>query len=68
MAKIPEEKVIKTHIYGIKSSGNQAERGLRLMAGMFKNEYPEVNEVVQRDVYVDDCLSGEGSVELMHQS
>ena len=28
-SKIPKEKIIKTLIYGVKSSGNQAERGLR---------------------------------------
>ena len=28
-SKIPEEKVIKTLIYGVKPSGNMAERGLR---------------------------------------
>ena len=44
IAKIPEEKVIKTLIYSIKSSGNQA---VRLTAEMFKNEYPEVNELLQ---------------------
>ena len=27
--KIPEEKIIKTLIYGVKSSGNQSERELR---------------------------------------
>ena len=62
--KIPEEKVIKTLIYGVKSSGNQAERGLRETARLSKEEYPEVNEIVRRDVYVDDCLSGERSEDL----
>ena len=57
--KLPEEKVIKTLIYGIKSSGNQAERGLRETAKMSSNEYPLVNQIVQNDIYVDDCLSGE---------
>jgi len=33
VAKPPEEKVIKTLIYGVKSSGNQAERGLRQTSG-----------------------------------
>ena len=57
--KLPEEKVIKTLIYGIKSSGNQAERGLRETAKMSSNEYPLVNQIVHIDIYVDDCLSGE---------
>ena len=35
--KIPEEKVIKTLIYGVKPSGNQAEYGLRKVADMSKD-------------------------------
>ncbi|XP_066931129.1 uncharacterized protein [Clytia hemisphaerica] len=54
----PEEKVIKTLIYGIKSSGNQAERGLRETARILKDRYPTVHKIVSEDVYVDDCLSG----------
>ena len=60
--KLPEEKVIKTLIYGIRSSGNQSERGLRQTAKLSAEEYPEVNQIVQRDIYVDDCLSGEESM------
>ena len=56
--KLPEEKVIKTLIYGIKSSGNQAERGLRETAKMLSTEYHLVNQIVQNDIYIDDCLSG----------
>ena len=54
----PAEKVIKTLIYGVKSSGNQAERGLRQTALLMKEEYPEVSRIIQKDVYVDDCCSG----------
>ena len=57
--KLPEEKIIKTLIYGVRSSGNQSEYGLRKIADLSKEEYPKVNDVVQNDVYVDDCLSGE---------
>ena len=60
-SQIPEEKVIKTIIYGVRSSGNQAERGLRETSNLSKDEYPEVNEIISHDVYVDDCLSGEKS-------
>ena len=60
--KLPEEKVIKTLIYGIRSSGNQSERGLRQTAKLSAEEYPEVDQIVQRDIYVDDCLSGEESM------
>ena len=64
---IPEEKVIKTLICGDKPSGNQAECGLRLTAELSKGEYPHANEIVQNDIYVDDCMSGESSQELLFQ-
>ncbi len=57
--KEPLEKVIMTAIYGVKSSGNQAECALRKIVEIFKDQYPEVYEVVMKDVYVDDCMSGE---------
>ena len=43
----------------MKSSGNQAEGGLRETADIQKNGYPRQNEIVNEDIYVDDCLSGE---------
>ena len=55
--KIPEEKVNKTHIYGVKSSGSQVERSLRETAKLSQIEYPKVNEIVKKDIYVDDCIS-----------
>ena len=64
---IPEEKVIKTIIYGVKSSGNQAERALREVGRMMKDEYPLVNEVIQDDIYVDDCMSGSSSIKAAFQ-
>ena len=57
-SKIPDEKVIKTQIYGVRSSGNQAETGLHKTGDIFKNEYPEICEIIHEDIYVDDCLSG----------
>ncbi|XP_057296216.1 uncharacterized protein LOC130625165 [Hydractinia symbiolongicarpus] len=48
ITKIPEEKIIKTLIYGVKSSGNQSERALRETAKLSADEYPEVNQIVQR--------------------
>ena len=54
-------------MYGVKSSGNQAERALREVAKLSTNEYPEVNEIIQNDVYVDDCLTGENSTNLAMQ-
>ena len=55
----PEEKVIKTLIYGVKSSGNQSEYALRKVAEMSKEEFPEVNDIIHKEIYVDDCLTGE---------
>jgi len=49
-------------IYGIRSSGNQAELGLRKIADLHKYDYPEVNKIIQNDVYVDDCITGESDI------
>ena len=65
--KIPQEKLIATLIHGVKSSGNQAERALREVEKLSTNEYPEVNEIIQNDVYVDDCLTGQNSANLSMQ-
>ena len=58
------EKVIKTLIYGVRYSVNQSECGLRRTADYSKDRFPEVCTIVNRDVYVDDCLSGEESYDL----
>ena len=44
--KIPEEKIINTLIYGVKSSGNQAERGLRETAKLSQHECKECQELM----------------------
>ncbi|XP_057294722.1 uncharacterized protein LOC130623268 [Hydractinia symbiolongicarpus] len=64
--RIPCEKIIKTLIYGIRSSGNQAEQGLREIANTFKEKFPEVHRIVHEDVYVDDCITGEDEVNTAH--
>ena len=51
-------KVIKTLIYGVKTSGNQAERAIRQTAEKNRDEYPIAYDIVQNDIYVDDCISG----------
>ena len=66
-SKFPQEKIIKTLIYGTKSSGNQAEYALQKTASASKSEYPEANIVIQRDGYVDDCLSGANTKEEVMQ-
>ena len=59
----PKLKVIVTNIYGVKSSGNQAERALRLVVELTVDDYPMAFEIVHNDVYVDDCISGEATEE-----
>ena len=54
----PMIKVIKTLIYGVKPSGNQAERAIRQIAEKNRDEYPIAYDIVQNDIYVDDCISG----------
>ena len=61
--KAPQEKIIKTLIYGIKSSGNQSEKALRETANIFKEECPKVHQIINKDVYVDDCVTGEETIE-----
>ena len=65
-SRIPEEKVIRTLIYGVRSSGNQAEYGLRKVAELSQYTYPEVNHIVQNDIYVDDCITREDRIDLAH--
>lgn len=64
---IPREKVIKTLIYGVKSSGNLAENCIRKTSSLSKAEYPEVDKIVHKDFYADDCISGEDSMKLANQ-
>ena len=54
----PKTKVIKTVIYGVRSSGNQAERAVRLTAEKYIDQYPKAYDIIHKDVYVDDCISG----------
>ena len=56
----PGIKVIKSCIYGVKCSGNQA---IRLVAELLKDKYPLAYEIIMRDVYVDDCISGNDTSE-----
>ena len=56
-------KFINSVIYGIKCSGNQAERALRLAVELQREKYPMAYDIVTNDVYVDDCVSGELTAE-----
>eukprot|EP00794_Sanderia_malayensis_P001061 gene1061-biopygen291 len=44
LGKQREEKIFKTRIYCVKSSGNQAEYGLRKIAELLEDDYPEVKK------------------------
>lgn len=48
-AKIPREKIIRTLIYGFRSSGHQAELGLRKVAELSRAQHPSMNKVVQEE-------------------
>ena len=54
----PKWKVIKTLIYGVKSSGNQAECGLKKVAKIMEIGHERACEIIHKDIYVDDCVSG----------
>ena len=54
----PKVKVIKTVIYGVKSSGNHAERGIRETGNLMKEDYPRQNEMIH-DIYVHNFMSDE---------
>ena len=54
----PETKVIKTAIYGVRSSGNQAERDVRLTAEKYIEQYPKAYAIIHNDILLDDCISG----------
>ena len=59
--------VIDTLIYGVKSSGNQAERAIREIGKLCSEEFPRQNDIIQNDLYVDDCISGEDSLDLAQE-
>ena len=54
----PSEKIIMTIIYGVRSSGNQAQCALREVAEIFENEYPNVYEIIMKCAYMDDIMAG----------
>ena len=54
----PQEKVVKTLIYGVKSSGNQAQGGMRKCAEAEKEKFPEAARSITDDTYMDDCATG----------
>ena len=62
-AREPSDKVITTLIYGVRSSGNQAQVAMRRVAEILKEKFPLAAEAVLPDIYVDDCASGATNME-----
>ena len=65
--KEPVLKVIKTLIYGVVPSGNQAIAALRKIADAVAEDYPEVSQILRNDFYVDDGISGSATCEERRQ-
>ena len=57
-SKHPVTKVIKTLIYGVRPSGNQAQVALRLTAEKQRDKYPVGADAIISDTYMDDCATG----------
>ena len=45
-----KEKIVESLIFGVKPSGNQAEKALRDTAAKMKSEYPDALRVVNNDI------------------
>ena len=43
---------------GLKSSGNQAEYGLKKVAKIMEIGHERACEIIHKDIYVDDCILG----------
>ena len=57
----PLIKVIKTLIYGVRSSGNLAQCALRRVAELNRERYPKAFYPITANTYMDDCISGTNS-------
>ena len=54
----PLMKAIKTLIYGVRSSGNQAEYALRELADLMMDQYPDAALAIKELTYMDDTAAG----------
>ena len=61
--KEPKWTVIKTLIYGVKSSWDQAECGLWRRAKLMEEGHPRESEIIHKYIYVDYYISGENCPE-----
>ena len=60
---VPLLKVITNLIYGVKSSENQAQRGLTIISKALREQYPAAANAILHDTYVDDCVTGVNSLD-----
>ena len=49
-----EKGVVRTAIYGVRCVGAQCEQIMRLLADLFRNDFPDVADFLERLRYVDD--------------
>ena len=63
LTRTPVEKFVKTVIFGLRPSGNQAEYALRQLAKLSKEKFPDVHRIIHDDTYMDDCISGGSSIQ-----
>lgn len=57
----PELKRLYHVTYGLVSSPHQANRTIRQLASDHQSVYPDAADVIYRECYMDDMLSGEYS-------
>ena len=58
-----EKGVIRTAIYGVRCVGAQCEQIMRLLAEIFKDEFPAVADFLERLRYVDDMAKSASTKE-----
>ena len=64
------EMVVKTLIYGVRSSGNQTIAGFNVLADHCIEEFPEHSAgayVLKNEAYMDDLMDSEDSLEMCQQ-
>ena len=60
----PEEYVMKVAWYGVSSTGNQAHEALQTLTKEQNIDYPEALKIIEKDLYVDDVLTGTNDYDL----
>ena len=58
-----QKGLVKTAIYGVKCVGAQCEQIMRLLAELFRDEFPDVADFLERLRYVDDMAKSDTTKE-----